>query len=948
MHIITLVSRKMRHKKWLVISLLIGTVLLMSISGSNALYTDAVIQRMLTKDLESTLLTRNTYPFFIRMQDSYSPDGRQSSKARIDSIAARAHGLGEELELPLKEQVSIYQSRTLEMYPELEREEDAPVMLQFLGMSNLEEKIDVVSGSVFTPINSDGVIDVIASENTLVKHDLLLGETLSLDSQRFLTEEFFDHTDIPDSGLRVRIAGVFRAKDLSDSYWYRTPAYYSDSLFVHPDFMSDHYVNATEPISHFTSIFYTMPDYTALKVDQVPQTIERLKDVYVFMGENNMNFHENITDNLRTYLIDMQQTQITLALLQIPTYLLLLAFILMVSGQLINMETNEIAVFKSRGSSRSQIIKIYLLQGLIIALISGAIAIPASFFMTQVLGSSSEFLRFVQREALPIMPSNFYWGMLIAAGVLSLLVMIIPAFRVSKVSIVEAKQKKSRRFKMPLWQLIGLDLILLAIAFYALYSFDRQKTNLSFQISQGESLDALLFLASSVFLLGAALLAWRIIPWLIRAVYWLVKRFVGPAVYASFLQITRSGNTQGFISVFLILTVAMGIFNAVSARSINSNGERDIFYRNGADLVVQEIWDSNADAVAQDSNIELVYQEPDHSTFGSVPAVNSYTRVYTNDSFSVRQSGVRLEGVKMMGIHTKEFGETATSTARLLPEHINTYLNLMAQDPRAILVSENIKQVLDLEVGDIFNYHSDDGTLSSGVIAGFVPFFPGYQPRTLEVGDDGLPVATDNYLIVAHLAELQQNLGLRPYELWFNSNDNNEFIYEFSEDTGRRFVRFRDSYADLIEMRNDPSFQGTNGILTVSFVVILLLSAAGFLIYWILSIRARTLTFGIQRAMGLSMRQVLTQLINEQLFVTAPALLAGGLIGVLSSRLYVPLIQTAYAATDQTLPFRIEEVGGDILRMAGVIIGVMVICIVILGIMVRRMKITQALKLGED
>lgn len=111
----------MRHKKWLVISLLIGTVLLMSIAGANVLYTDAVLQRMLTKDLEAELIQNNNYPFFIRMQDSYSPDGRQASKERMDAIAERAGGLSEELELPLEEQVRIYQSRVLEMHPELVR-----------------------------------------------------------------------------------------------------------------------------------------------------------------------------------------------------------------------------------------------------------------------------------------------------------------------------------------------------------------------------------------------------------------------------------------------------------------------------------------------------------------------------------------------------------------------------------------------------------------------------------------------------------------------------------------------------------------------------------------------------------------------------------------------------------------------------------------------------------
>ena len=938
----------MRHKKWLVISLLIGTVLLMSIASSNVLYTDAVLQRVLTKDLEATLIETNRYPFFIRMQETNAIDGRQSSQARIASLKRRAEGIPEVFEIPLEEQVQIYQSRLLWFVPELTREDKGSFSLQLTGMSELDEQIELISGSGMTPLDASGAMDVIVSEAALLRHDLLLGEVLELSQQNYLEGTFRTESGETMDTIRVRIAGVFEAKDLNAPYWYRTPSYYSDSLFVHPAFMDAHFLEAEEARTSYTALFYTMPDYTQLQAQDVPQTLQNLDELFVYMGSNNQNFHENVSEQLLAYQVTEQQVRMTLALLQIPMVLLLLAFIFMVSGQLIAMETDEIAVFKSRGSSRAQILGIYTLQGLIIAGLSALLAVPLSFFMTQVLGSSSEFLRFVQREALPLRLSSSYALTILGAGLLSLLTMTIPAFRSSKISIVESKQRRRRTPKLPLWQVIGLDLILLAVALYALYSFHRVEDSLSFQIAQGESPDALLFLASSVFMLGAALLAWRIIPWLIRGIYVLVKRFVGPALYASFLQITRGGNSQGFITVFLILTVAMGIFNAVAARSINSNGERDIYYRNGADLVVQESWQSNAELVAQDPSIELVYTEPDFSAFSQIPAVESFTRVYSNSQFSVRRSNVNLTDVKVMGIHTKEFGETATPMTGLLPEHLNHYLNRMASDPRAVLLSENFRTVLELEVGDVLNYRSNEGVTLTGVIAGFVPYFPSYQPRTLEIGDDGQPETTDNYLIVSHLAEIQQQVGLRPYELWFRTNDNNEFIYDFAEETGRRFTRFNDSYADLIAMRNDPSFQGTNGILTVSFVVVLLLSATGFLIYWILSIRARTLTFGIQRAMGLSMFQVLFQLINEQLFVTVPALLAGSIIGILSSRLYVPLIQTAYAAADQTLPIRVEEVGSDILRMALLILAVIVICIAILAVMVRRMKITQALKLGED
>ena len=45
--------------------------------------------------------------------------------------------------------------------------------------------------------------------------------------------------------------------------------------------------------------------------------------------------------------------------------------------------------------------------------------------------------------------------------------------------------------------------------------------------------------------------------------------------------------------IFLILTMAMGIFSAQAARTINANAEEKIRYATGADIVFQEKWTSN-------------------------------------------------------------------------------------------------------------------------------------------------------------------------------------------------------------------------------------------------------------------------------------------------------------------------------------------------------------------
>ena len=121
-------------------------------------------------------------------------------------------------------------------------------------------------------------------------------------------------------------------------------------------------------------------------------------------------------------------------------------------------------------------------------------------------------------------------------------------------------------------------------------------------------------------------------------------------------------------------------------------------------------------------------------------------------------------------------------------------------------------------------------------------------------------------MVVANLAKIQEVWGVTPYQIWLKTDGSTQYIYDYAEENELTFTEFYDSVSDMVEIRNDTLFQGTNGILTMSFIVVLILCCVGFLIYWILSIRSRELLFGVFRAMGMKKREIIRMLINEQIF----------------------------------------------------------------------------------
>ncbi|MCI8624722.1 MAG: FtsX-like permease family protein [Lachnospiraceae bacterium] len=931
------VLQKLIHKKWMVVSLFIGNVLLIAIACSNPMYSEASLQRMLTDDLGKYLEEKNVYPGRMMFSSELNGGSGSGQKRFLETEqtakdAAKHMGVAELLQVEhryLKRQKSI---------STLEKEEQRELTTLQIGyMSDLTEHIRIVSGECYKETEEDGTVQAIVSERAMVEMNFIIGEVIECPKL----------ADKEGKPLRVRITGVFEHKESSDPYWVYTPsAYYNECFISEAEFER---LFGGEQFGEYdlAADWFVLLDYTDMKSSEVTSYLEKTNAYTEEFGKTmSSSYRESFCGVLEEFLKKETKVRVTLLVLQVPVLVLLCSFIFMIAGQMLEMEQNEIAMLKSRGSGRGQILLVYLIQSVMVAGVSLLVGLPLGSFLCRALGSANAFLEFVQRRSLQVEINGTVLLYGLGAALVSVAAMVLPVIKHSRVTIVDYKRKRGRKSDKALWQRMFLDILLLAVALYGYYSFYQQQDITLKKVLSGESIDPLLFISSSLFIIGTALVSLRILPLFTRVVYRLFRRWWSPSAYASFLQIIRTGSRQRFIMVFLMLTVALGIFNAATARTILSNAEKNLRYSIGADVVLQEKWNSNEASVSS-ADEEIVYEEPDFSKYEELEGIEHVTKVLRQDRLSVQANGEKLTTVSLLGIHTKEFGETAWFDTSLYQTHPYDYLNAMAGNANAILVSANFK-TLGYQLGDVIYYTGKDKQSAMGIIYGFVEYWPAWEKSTKTLNQDGTLSETTNYLIVAHLAQLQEEWGVQPYEVWIRTNGSSRFLYDFAQEQDLQIQKFRDTAAELVELKNDTVFQGTSGILTISFIVVLILCVAGFLIYWVLSIRSRELLFGIFRAMGMSMREILLMLVNEQIFISGLSIAMGAGIGVLASRLYIPLIQLAYSASDQSVPLAILIQSGDMIRLFVIVGLVLLLCMVVLGVLIRRINISQALKLGEE
>ncbi len=948
-----MVIRKMLNNKWMVICLLTGAVLAVAMVSSIPIYTDGVLQRMLTKDLEQYQVDSGTFPgrylVSANVYSHYDTENRIKAYHMVRNRITKQ--MVRDIGLPILAQTEDLIIDYLSATPEIQREETPKKrFIKIEAMSGLEDHISIVHGRMFSKERQGDILEAIATEEAMKKLDLRLDEVYQV----------VDFTDQVSIDFKVKVVGVFTIKEKVDPYWYRWLSSYNESFMIDYSLFYKEFIDSEFPLLTKVQWHYAF-DYYKITLSNIASILEAHKEQNRWFIEKRVDFTMPAIPILEQYYEREKQLKITLWVIQVPILLMLAFYIFMVAQLIVENEKNEIAVLRSRGASGIQVFISYLFEALILSGMAMIIGPPLGLLLCTFLGASNGFLEFVNRTALPISLNTKAYIYSVWAVVVFMITMLIPAYLASRTTIVIYKQRKARSSSFMLWRRFFLDVVLLAVAGYGLYSYQmRQQALMVTGVSGTElAIDPLLFIISTLFVLGAGLVFLRIFPYIIRLIFWLGRKIWSPALYASFIQVGRSGGQDRFLMLFIILTLSVGIFNANAARTLNSNIEEKISYNIGADVVIKAYWEDNRPdtpvfdpvmgaSAGYGTQEPIQYIEPPFLPYTELSGVELATKVFRNNTV-VAQTATRqnVSGVYLMGIIPNEFGKVAWFRPDLLSPHWYNYLNLMSHHPMAALVSTSFKENYDVKLGDSLWLNWGDQGYLEVIVYEFVDYWPTFNPV---VGETEGARRRDQYLVVANLSYIQAHMALEPYEVWLKKapGATSEQIYNDIMEKKLRINSLQDIGQEIIKRKNDPMIQGTNGALTLGFIVTMIISTIGFLIYWILSINQRVLQFGIFRAMGLSVKKLIGMLVCEQILISGTAILVGILIGGITSDLFVPLLQMVYSAAQQVPPFKVAAAQEDYIRIYSVVLTMLAIGLSVLAVIISRIKIHQAIKLGED
>ncbi len=734
------------------------------------MYSGAILQKVLTKDLESNYAKDGISPgaFTVSLGEYSGNDPKIVEK--VEDIANRQ--LSTAYKLPVEEKVRQFTCKSIRLMREGDQDfNEKRVFPSLASITGYDDKIKILNGSIPKGVAENGVYETAVSSEALGRLQLLLGNVYSVAGIN-------NNEENPQEIIKIKISCIFTVENKNDLFW--SGNRYDNlktSLVFDSEVLADLAQRFEEiKIENVENTYYL--DYRAIKIED----IERLSNTY----EGQLRWRAkngNIADIklpaievLESYKQREKELGITLWILTIPLMIIICFYTLMMSALIIKNDKNEIALLKSRGAGRIQIFLLYVLESTVISGISFALGPFLGYLICSLLGSSNGFLEFVSRKALPLtIDADAYLYSFIAAAVF-LVFMLVPALKASSKSIVQYKRSLTQDNEKPLWKKLYLDVLVLGLSIYGLYSFNNRQNVLNLTGVKGSDLgvDPLLFFMSTFFIVGVSLVFLRIYPLLMRLIFIAGVKWWNPVLYFSLVNVSRADRNQQSIMLFIILALSFGIINSNQARTINSNITDRIMYNNGADIVIEPYNNlkhmQRGFIAGSSSSYKEDYREPPYEEYMKIEGIESMTKVFSYDNSFIKSGVANVRDVKVMGITPHEFAKTTCYRSDLMSHHINEYMNLLTGAQKAAILSTGLRDEYGLKKGDnIFIQWGNDNIIECTVYE-FIDYFPSCNPYDGE--KDGEKNTKKKEFAVINYSYILNKLPRQPYEIWIKKQKN--------------------------------------------------------------------------------------------------------------------------------------------------------------------------------
>jgi putative ABC transport system permease protein len=846
---------------------------------------------------------------------------------------------------------------------------DAPLTYASMDtMSGIFDHITLDEGD-WPQETKDGPVQVLVGRGFSEKYGVRAGDVFSLTMRQAVTNT----KNAPERRFNAlaQVTGVWAPTDPDDPYWFITPSAIGQSFLVTPETYKNHIVNLIPYPITFAYWYYALDD-TAMRVEIVDRFISRIVTLRneVFAQQPGMSLTTNIDAVLMKYQRGAGELTLLMIVFAFPLVVIILYFIVLVSGMVVRRQESELITFRSRGASSVNVLSLYGVQGVLVGLIALIIGLPLGYLIAGLMSSTRTFLDFSgpMRMSWPgfldtLDPEVLSFRFGVGAAVVAVLASLIPAFGASRANVVSANADRGRNLRRPLWQRLYLDLFLLIPV---IYGYLQLRNSGSIQVmgrtlSQDDPLrDPVRYLLPMLLMTSIALLMARVFPFVMRLISRFTGRFggsFGPATSLLLAARELARSPRDYIGPLLLLIIATAIatFGASTAKTLDTHLIDTTYFRTGADLRLVEEGESNqpkfSDAMFGVNPQPVAPQEkkPEYWTFwpvedhASIEGVNAFGRMTT---LRVEPRVARpAQDNQLIAIDAREFHDVMTPAFRddYASASFGTLMNALTDPANGILVQEKFLDDHRLKLGDrlIVDVLTTEGRVPvTYTLSGTYDYFPTLQPDKAGEEKD---------VFIADIVYTFEKMGKAvPYDVLLATQPDysGSAIADQARRLGFLVTEVNDARAIILEAQQTPERQGLFGVLTAGFFAAIVLTTVGFVLYALLSFRRRAVELGVLRTLGLSAWQMALYLIIALVSLVIVGTVTGSAAGVLASRLFIPFFQTNGQIVGDVPAFEVRIAWNELAWVYAAIGLALFIALASTLLFLRRLRAFEAIKLG--
>ncbi|HHY57640.1 MAG TPA: FtsX-like permease family protein [Chloroflexi bacterium] len=965
--------RRIIAQRWLALATVLGLVAAITLIMSIPLYADAVYYRVLQEELVKAGqgIKGDPRAFAFVFRNIGSIYGAKDWEEITPVDAYLAGPAARQLGLPIKTIIRYVKTDNFRLFPANTNQTYASTQepLEWVSFGAIEQFADHVTwleGGPPAPASTD------PAEAIEVAISSVLADALGIQ----VGEEFLTFRNMEtDTGTRtvqlpVRVSGIWTPIDPEDGFWFYRPRAFDTQLIV-PHATFEGRLASLLDNEVALIVWYWIVDGANVTAADAPRLVARIDQITQRAATllPNTRLDSSPYDALQKYQASARLLTVLLYAFSIPIVALLLAFIGLVVGLAVGRQRNEIAVLRSRGATAIQIAAVALLEATILGLVALLIAVPLSVWVAQAFGATRSFLNFSLDSGLRVqVTANPVQIGLIAVGV-TLLAQVLPSLGAARHTIVSYKQELARTVARPWWQRAWLDVLLLIPAGYGIYLVQQQGTILSpTGAAAGDIFEnPLLILLPALVALALTLLILRLLPLLMALIAWMAAHTSSVGFLLATRYLAREPGLYSTPLVLLMLTLGLSVFTASLAQTLDNHLYDQSYYTIGADARLVELGAASdagesafGGAGLQTANATAT-PEPAATEESSITKITGPEWVFipVGEHLNVKEIEAaarvgefegavqlqdRWQALQVIGIDRIDFPKVAFWRTDFASASLGALMNSLALASDGVLVERAFMRQHALRVGDTIQIRLNAASNTrEGIPVRIMGDFR-YWPTWYSPAEENKP------LIVANLDWLfEQTGGERPYDVWIKTKPAIDFE-QMVADLRKYEITVLDYQAASVRIAEElrrPERQGLFGVLSVGFLASALLTVLGFLLYALFSFRRRFIELGTLRAIGLSTRQLAIFLSCELAFLIVLGLGAGTGIGALISELFIPYFQVGSGPTANIPPFTVEIAWFAVTRLYVLFGALFFVAFLVLIVLLLRMKVFQAIKLGE-